>query len=249
MERLNLEPTDNDRLLLLTTPAYTTHRQDRTSLLWQIAEYTDQIRRNNNGTVTVMELIETPYDEFGLLNKQLLIQRVLGVVAGAYHWEGSFAGPHHFMWPREAYHYPAVAKNKASVINHFRECPSNKIWIHRQPHDVLHRLTPEPEMPDYDVMEQYNLEQDQVSRLYGLVRYDSLKELHLGLEEKELRRHQLMIDRLERYEDGYLGLMPSRELLASVPIAQARQILRHKAQPLGISADKDCEKVFYGDQT
>lgn len=102
-------------------------------------------------------------------------------------------------------------------------------------------------MPDLGVMEQYVFEQDQVSKLYGVVRYGGLSNVPLGPAEKELFRRKLLVEKLNHMEDGHLGFMPDREMLKEIPLAEARQILRHKAVPLGISACNACQKVFFAD--
>ena len=225
---------------------YTAHLNEN-SLLWRLADYSDIIRRGNNHTVTVDEYIETPYDEFGIINRQELFRRILGSVASEYHWEGSFAGPHHLMWPRAAYNYPNITRKDTPLTTTFRGSPSLKVILPRELHDYLHRVTEPPTMPDLDVMRQYNLEQAQVSRLYTTVYHASYADTPLTEEEKELVRQQRLLDKLETMEDGQLGLMPSRELLANLPLADSRRILRHRALPIGISAHRACQQVFFDD--
>ena len=226
---------------------YTLRNASERSLLWRLADYTDLVERNNSHSITVNEYIETPYDEYGIIDRKLLFKRLLGSVASEYHWNGSFVGPHHLIWPRRAYSPAGTRTPSTKITSDFRESPSLKVTLPRELHDWLHYITPMPTMPDLDVMEQYILEQEQVSKLYGIVRYGGLSDVSFDPAKKELFRHAMMLDKLKTMEDGQVGLMPNREMLSQVPLAEARQILRHLALPLGISARRSCQQVFFKD--
>lgn len=228
----------------MSTP-YTIRHAPDSSLLWRIAEYTDLIERSDNHSVTVRDYVETPYNEFGIIDKQELFSRLLGSVASEYHWDGSFAGPHHLYWPRKHFNYPSVPRSREEVTARFRGSTSLKIILPRELHDYLHRITQLPDMPDFEVMEQYVLEQEQVHKLYNTVRFSSLEKIDASFDIKELIRYHSILEKLSTMEDGHVGLMPSRETLALAPVAESRQILRRLAQPMGISAHRACQKAFF----
>ena len=58
-------------------------------LLVRLASYTDHIELQG-GRVVVRSMVETPYNEFGIVDVRELFRRVLGSVASDYHWEGSY---------------------------------------------------------------------------------------------------------------------------------------------------------------
>lgn len=234
-----------DVLVSLERQAYTIRNASDHSLLWRLAEHTDIITRNDNRSVTVQEYIETPYTEHGIVDKQELFRRLLGSVATDYHWEGSFAGPHHLMWPRTAYCYPAVSHQRAETTAHYRGCPSLKVILPRELHDFTHRVTEPPQVPDLDVMEQYLREQEQVRRLYATIYHANLADHDMTIEQKEALRMESFLRKLDAMEDGYVGLMPDKELLVAQPLSESRALLRHRALPLGISAHRACQKTFF----
>lgn len=229
--------------------SYRTGPHQERSLLWRLADHTDLLERGPNGVMIVREFIDTPYDEYGIIDRKELFRRLLGSVASHYHWEGSFAGPHHLMWPKAAYSPPNVPNAVASIATCFRGSPSLKVILPRQLHDYLHRITQPPTVPAVDVMRQYALEQQQVSRLYATVNTRSYREqTNLSPQQKEELRRDGLLRKLETMEDGQLGLMPDRNLLAALPLAEARQLLRHRARSLGISAHRAAQRVFFADE-
>lgn len=229
----------------LASDSYTVNQAAKSSLLWRLAPYTDLIEQTGPDSVAVRGRVETPYTEHGIVDRQTLFRRLLGSVASDYHWGGSFVGPHHLMWPQRAYCRPGVSRAKAKTTAHFRGNPSLKVILPRELHDYLHRVTEPPKAPESDVMEQYTLEQSQVSRLYSIIRPSGHMDKDLSFDDREDLRYALLLGKLEDMEDGQVGLMPDRELLARLPIAESRQILRHRALPLGISAHKACQRVFF----
>jgi hypothetical protein len=227
---------------------YETRSNQENTLLWTLADHTDLIQRGANGTVRVLDIIDTPYGDHDIIDRKKLFSRILGSVASEYHWEGSYEGPHHLMWPRRFYYSPVVRKRESDEAARYRGSPSLKVILPRQLHDYLHRITLPPVPPSLEVMRQYNLEQEQVNRLYNTV---SLKSYSLAtdltFEEKEMLRRESLLRKLEVMEDGQVGLMPDIATLAELPVAEIRQRLRHLARPLGISAHRAARRVFFGD--
>lgn len=226
--------------------SYTFHTREG-SLMWRLADYSDLIQRNNNNTITVLDQIQTQYDSNGILDRRALLQGIMGSVATEYHWQGSYTGPHHLMWPRRAYLQPKNTNVRADIATQYRASPTLQIILPRELHDYLHRITEPPTMPDIDVMEQYNLEQSQVSRLFSVINHTSYRTLPITDTEREALRQRVFLDRLNTMQDGSLGLMPSIETLATQPLSESRRQLRHLARPLGISAHSACQQVFFAD--
>lgn len=197
------------------------------------------------GNRLIVDEIETPYDEYGIVDKRELFSRIIGSVAADHVWKGSYEGPHHIMWPRYAYQgiSPQAFRPKAT---HFRGSPSLKIIIPRQMHDYLHFVTEPPAVPDKDVMVQYSLEQFNVQRLYDTIRFHGA--LHLDKhtpEERERIRWETLLDKLDTMDDPQVGLMPEKESIVEAGITYARQALRAIARTQGLSNHPNCQNAFF----
>lgn len=224
---------------------YRVRRASEQSILWKIAPYTDRVDRNSDHSLSVHDYVEIPYDEYGVIDRKEFLTRLVGSVASDYHWDGSKMNTHHLVWPRRVYRPYDIDTPYTKITGEFRENPSLKIILPVDLHMYLHGVTEIPNMPDLDVMDQRNLEQRQVSSLFEAVRYDNLEDLSYEHLDKEMFRYALLLERLDHMEDGHVGLMPDREMLAALPLAESRQLLRHLARPIGFSACKACQQVFF----
>lgn len=224
-------------------------RVDGSSLLWRLADYTDLVKRGSDGTAKVIERIETPYNEFGIVDRKTLFRRLLGSIASDYRWQGHYEGPHHLMWSRTDYRLPNVHPAQVETFSRFRGSPTLKVRLPRELHDWLHRVTEPPTPPSLDVMRQYVHEQGQVHRLYNTVSLSRYNFEGLSFEEKEKLRHDGLLRKLEEMSDGELGIMPEKERLAAMGLIAARRLLRHRTHPLGLSGSATCQKVFFSEDT
>lgn len=234
-------------VLMTRGPNSHTFRTREGSLMWRLADYSDLVKRSRNNTITVIDKIPLNYDTYGILDKRDMFKQLLGSVATEYHWQGSYAGPHHLMWPRRAYQLPTAPGLTPDISSPFRESPTLKVILPRELHDYLHFVTEPPKMPSKEVMRQYTLEQTQITRLYNLVNRASLRTAPYDEDVKEALRTQRLHDGLSIMQDSQVGLMPDKQLLASLPLNESRRMLRHLAHPLGISAAKACQQVFFAD--
>ena len=115
-----------------------------------------------NGRVAVRYTIDTPVDELGIPDGPSIIKLVNSTVDPNYEWPGS-TNVHHLCYPRRAYEADPVARE-------FREGAGLMVRMPIQPHNLLHRLLNDFEMPDREVMVERNREQRQVDRLFKLGR-------------------------------------------------------------------------------
>lgn len=214
---------------------YLTQRLPETSLLWRLADYTSILERLPNNIMAVTSMIETPYTEYGIIDRKELFRRLLGSVASEYTWQGDYGGAHHLMWPRARYRRPHVLASHEATTMHFRGSPSLKVDLPRELHDYLHRVTEPPVAPPLEVMHQYNLEQLQIHRLYSTIKLTSYKHVDLPLEALERLRADGLERKLGEMEDGQIGLMPTRELLAAMSLEEARVFLYNRSHPLDIT--------------
>jgi hypothetical protein len=216
-----------------------------TRLFTRLLDYTDTIEQVGT-QVRTREYIETPYKEHGIIDKQELLRRVMGSVSAEYYWGGSYAGPHHLMWPRKFYEGQGLGTRR-KIPMHFRSSQTLRVILPRDLHDYLHKVTEPPLAPDSDVMEQYYREQEQILHLYSVVRYHGLKDSPMTHEQKEHYRLLRLHEELEKLEEGQVGLLPDTELLASLSLHDARQILRSLARVQGLSNDSDCQMAFFSE--
>lgn len=212
-------------------------------LFERIAQRTDRLEVRGS-RVHIREYIETPYDEYGIIDKRALFARIMGSVA-RFDWEGSYEGPHHIMWPRDFYSGKGYGK-KHAIPAQFRGCQSLKVILHRDLHDYTHKITEPPELPSIDVMEQYWREQLEVNHLYSLIRHHGLGDFAMTHEQKEAYRQSRFIEELSKVEEGYVGLLPNLEELAAMPFTEARQVIRSLARIQGLSNARSCQSAFFG---
>lgn len=221
--------------------------QTRSRWVRELAEKSD-IMQFAGGRLNV-DFIETPYNQFGILDKQELMSQIIGSITVSHYWLGDYVGPHHLMWPRNAYQNMSP-RSARDVATKFRGSPSLKLILPRQLHDYLHVVTEPPRVPDTDVMEQYNVEQFNVQRLYDTIRFHGGQ--HLGKKTLEQRNHimwQTLLDKLDLMDDPYLGVMPDKEHIACSDIVTARPVLRAIARTQGLSNDARCNQAFFNPPT
>ena len=226
-----------------TAPKF--HQKDLRNerLFARIAEQSDRLLVNG-GRVEVIEPIDTPYDEFGIVDKKELFRRILGSVSTDFYWGGSYVGPHHIMWPQADYAGEGLGARRKIPMK-FRSSQSLRVIIPRDLHDYLHKITEPPKQPGIDTMEQYYQEQQTVLHLYDIVRYHGLSDLSISEQNKEQYRLHRLHDELGRIKDGQVGLLPDRELLASMELNEVRQTLRRLARVQGLSNDPACQEAFF----
>ena len=66
-------------------------------------------------------------------------------------------------------------------------------------------------------------------------------------EEKEELRLERFREKLDKMEDGFLGVMPSKDMLAAMTLHEARQTVRSIARVRGLSNDRACRAAFFGE--
>lgn len=219
---------------------------DETSVR-SLVPYTDLVDISND-RLCVKEKIEIPTDEFGLPIVSEFVSRVVGSVAISHHWGGRH-DLHHLMWPRRQFK-AVVDDNGYSLGANFRSTASMKIWFPRQLHEYWHLVTPEPIMPDPEVMRQMITEQDTVNRLYHAVRLANLSEFDISEEKRDEYRRLSFRQKIDKIpEDGWLGLLPPREELYDMDMDTARMTLRALARVRGYSNAGKCKKRFYRHQS
>ena len=135
--------------LQLLTPQHDYNRQDlppieNVPVLRHLGELgLDQFRQEHG--------FATPLDDRGFVNSDQLLEKIFDIVGPEYVWpEGNDI--HHLQWEGADY---APSKFGGSTIPHeFREIPFHKLYIPRQMHNLIHTMTPPPEVPTYMAMRQ-----------------------------------------------------------------------------------------------
>ena len=67
---------------------------------------------------------------------------------------------------------------------------------------------------------------------------------HEQKEDYRLRRFHELLDEMD---DGQVGLMPQREMLARMPLVEARAVIRSLARVQGLSNDPSCQRAFFAE--
>ena len=115
-----------------------------------------------NGRVAVRYTIDTPIDELGIPDGARIVELLNSTVDSNYEWPGA-TNVHHLCYPRRVYEADPVARE-------FREGAGLMVRMPIQPHNLLHRLLNNFDMPERGVMIERNREQRQVDRLFKLGR-------------------------------------------------------------------------------
>ncbi len=121
------------------------------------------MNRRSELRTPLIERVPTPVNQYGLVKKDVLENIVFSAFQSMYPsqpelWQAYPPTKHHLYWPKQDY----VANNQPvtqvqKVRQDFRSLEHNQLEIARVPHDILHDITVEPEMPDDDIM-QYRLQ-------------------------------------------------------------------------------------------
>lgn len=110
-----------------------------------------------------IERVPTPVNQYGLVKKDVLESMVFSAFQSLYPdqpelWQAHPLTKHHLYWPKQDYlanTQPMTAIQK--IRQDFRSLEHNQLEVARVPHNILHDITLEPEMPDDDIM-QYRLQ-------------------------------------------------------------------------------------------
>ena len=95
------------------------------------------------------ERIDTPTDEFGIVNVPKLVAVVLGMVDPSHKWSPEL-DIHHFEWEASLYpHQPELGVGNPA---HFRNIGVLKALVPKDFHALIHRFTIRPGVPDEEVM-------------------------------------------------------------------------------------------------
>src|SRR5690606_22759846 len=150
---------------------------------------------------------------------------------------------HHLAWPKRIYYEDS---SKSAIA--YRESTALLVDMPIQLHNLIHLVTPPPIKPNPEVMGQRVIEQEQAGTLFELgrlaIRYARwMQEVEAMRDNVTLARSRDLLeassyyeslsrnfgDRYRRYldqiEDGWVGLLPSRESLHQMGLVKATQQL------------------------
>lgn len=112
--------------------------------------------------------IETPLNEWGLVDIDELVRRVNATMMPGYRWGGP-NDRHHLGWAHARY-VEADELLGDDTATTFRDLPINLIWVPREFHNWTHAVTKEPQMPSRDIMREYIDEWAMVSSFFNSVK-------------------------------------------------------------------------------
>lgn len=151
--------------------------------------------------------LETPTDEYGLVDLDKLVTMVKQTVRPEFSWQSTYNDIHHLQW--FARNYPALDENNTPVNpNEFRELVSRKAYIPRVFHNWIHQVTLPPPVPSDEVMK-HSIDAQRVAlQLYRTAR----------LATKLTRMSQIPArKRIERLDEEYINYSLYIENAREVP--------------------------------
>ncbi|HEV7951836.1 MAG TPA: hypothetical protein VGO98_00465 [Candidatus Saccharimonadales bacterium] len=167
--------------------------------------------------------LETPTDQYGLVDLDKLVTLVKGTVSPEFSWESPFNDVHHLQW--YARNYPvAIGKNDAVNMNEFRELINRKAFISRVFHNRAHQVTLPPRVPSEEVMRHSIRAERTALQLYRTARLATKLTRMPHIPERKL------IQRLnEEYENYTLYIENAREVpkefsLIAIEEVEARSV-------------------------
>lgn len=167
--------------------------------------------------------LETPTDQYGLVDLDKLVELVKGTVHPEFSWESPFNDVHHLQW--YAHNYPVtLGENDIVNLNEFRELINRKAFISRVFHNRTHQLTLPPRVPTIEVMKHSIQAERSILKLYRTARLATRLTRMPHIPEKKL------IQRLdEEYENYTLYIENAREVpkefsLLAIEEVEARNV-------------------------
>lgn len=150
--------------------------------------------------------LETPTDQYGLVDLDKLIALVKGTVSPEFSWESPFNDVHHLQW--YARNYPVtVGENDVVNMNEFRELINRKVFISRVTHNRAHQVTLPAKVPPNEVMLHSIKAERTALQLYRTARLATRLTRMPHIPEKKL------VQRLnEEYENYTLYIENAREV-------------------------------------
>ena len=153
--------------------------------------------------------LETPLNEWGLVDVDELVRRVKATMVPGYDWGGG-NDRHHIGWAHAKY-VKADEVAGDGLATTFRDLPINLIWVPRRFHNWIHAVTKEPPVPSRDVMADCVEEWAMMSGFFNSVKdaiatmrlYDRVRRARAGTD-RELTgaQVQLLVDDLMRRFGG-----------------------------------------------
>lgn len=101
-------------------------------------------------------LLDTPVDDWGLVDLDELVQIALETVDPEYDWTSPFNDIHHLQWPKRQY-------AKSTTKREFREQTQRKAYLPRRLHNWIHFVTAPPPVPSYEAM-RHSIAAEKVAR-------------------------------------------------------------------------------------
>lgn len=167
--------------------------------------------------------LETPTDQYGLVDLDKLVTLVKGTVSPEFSWESPFNDIHHLQWYGR--NYPVtIGEDDIVNMNEFRELINRKAFISRVFHNRTHQVTLPAPVPSKEVMIHSIRAERTALQLYRTARLATRLTRMTHIPEKKL------IQRLnEEYENYTLYIENAREVpkefsLLAIEEVEARNV-------------------------
>lgn len=205
----------------------------------------------SNGRVKAIEKINTPLNEHSIPDPIKYLDHLSMTLDSSY-VPPKAKNVHHLVYPRQSY----ASYGPDSIQSRYRETPSLMIDFQVQLHNYGHWVMNPPKMPSLEVMKQVVDEQDQVNRLFKIVRSIITAQRWLGsmgnegtqmyrTAEQYVAIHEpteaMFYDALDEAEDGVFGIMPDREKLSNMGLVSAARQLGMRAAARSLSLHREAQ--------
>lgn len=184
-------------------------------------EHTDAIGLADDGRIQVMTRLESPADEYGIPRPDIMVHRLLGVMATQnYVWPGQF-DEHHLATPKAD--FSIIRTNgEGDIGSAFRGLSCLKIELPRQMHNFAHALFELPGRPSVDIMRQAVFEIGQVKQLQTILNEHSPGARHAETQQMRTLCIDAIARALESMQEPEVGMAPSLEELAKMELEDVR---------------------------
>lgn len=185
-------------------------------------EHTDAIGLLDEGKVEVRIRLGPPIDKYGIPRPEIMIDRLLGLMATQnYVWPGQF-DEHHLATPKADFSVVRTS-SEGDIGSAFRGIACLKIELPRQMHNFSHAVFELPGRPPVDTMRQAVFEIGQAKLIQGVLNEHLPPHPHL----ETIQMRKLCRDGVQRIiagmEEPELGMTPTLETMACMELEDLRR--------------------------
>jgi hypothetical protein len=189
-----------------------------------LSEHTDVIDVAQNGRVEINNRLLSPTDEFGIPRPEIMVERLLGVMATQnYVWTGKY-DEHHLATPKADFSIVRT-EMEGDIGSAFRGLSCLKIDLPRQMHNFSHAIFELPGRPSVDVMRQAVTEIGNAKQIQLIIN-QYFPEARQDYSDRESKLGMYAIsDALGGMLDSEVNMIPTLNELSSMSLVELRKVV------------------------